>query len=120
MGLRPSIPRTDWSSNVEFAGLAAEFCSRYAYGVITNGGLSVTIRIISLGICENGAAEVTINGEGGGFRGIVEEPNESSRAVLCNGEGTENKPDQKQRGHSHTNQLPRAILIVRHYKGWLA
>jgi hypothetical protein len=50
--------------------------------VFTKSGFGVTVGIVLLGICRNGAAELAINVEGGSFPRIVEETNVSFRRVL--------------------------------------
>ena|SRR5579863_4502467 len=104
MGLRTGISRNISRNNVEDAGLAGAFFSFYANGVFANGGLRLTVRIIPFGICRNGAARVTIEVEGGGFGGIVNEPNESPGCYLCRHESGEGEPDRKGVTKSHANE----------------
>jgi len=56
------------TNNVEFARLASELFSLYAYRMFTKGSFGVTVRIVLLGICRNGATELAIHVEVGGFR----------------------------------------------------
>src|SRR5215469_13903011 len=90
-------------NNVELAGLAAEFCSLYAYTVFTKSGFGVTVRIVLLGICRYGAAELAINVEGGGLRGIVEKANMSFRRVpRCCGRA-EDQPEHEEQHQPHAD-----------------
>jgi len=70
------------TDNVEFARLASELFSLYAYRMFTNGSFGVTVRVVLLGVCRNRATELAIHVEVGGFRRIIEEPNVTFRRVL--------------------------------------
>jgi len=94
------------STKVEVAGLDGEFCSFYAYLVFADICFGVTVRIVPLGVCRNGAAELAIDVEADSFRGIVEEPKVRFRHVLRCREGDVNQPDRERRDHSPANHLP--------------
>ena len=96
-------------SNVELAGLVAEFYSFYAYAVFTNRCFSVTPRVALFGVCRNEAAELAIDVEVNVFRGIVEEANDWLWGPPSYGEGTADQPDNQQQAPFHADQLPSAV-----------
>jgi len=70
-------------SNVELAGLAAEPCPFDAYSVFADlRFVGVTKYLVLFAVCLNGAAELTIDVEIDGSRGIVEESTVTFRRVL--------------------------------------
>src|SRR5579871_772392 len=115
MGLSTGLGKT-LISDVEFAGLAAQFFSLYAYAVFTNSCSGFTPRIALLGVCRNEAAELAIDVEVSVFRGIVEEANVSFRGFLRSREGTGHQTDRQRQPPFHADQLPSAIRMETHYK----
>ena len=70
-------------SDVELAGLAAESSPFDAYSVFADlRFVGVTKCLVLFAVCFNGAAELTIDVEIDGSRGIVEESKVSFRRVL--------------------------------------
>jgi hypothetical protein len=77
------------SGTENLAGLHREFWSSYAQLVLTGTDFGVTVHKVFFGVCRDGARELAIDVEVGGFGGIVEEPNLSFRSILCRRENAE-------------------------------
>lgn len=84
----------------QVAGLAWKFGPFYAQPVFPDANFRITVRKIFFGVCLDRAAQLVIDVEVDGLRGVVEEAKMNLRRVLPTRKGTVDQPNGEEEPRS--------------------